>query len=82
MESPFCSVVLGGFNGKCNKWWIGDLNNDCGLELDTLCSLSGFSQLVKKPTNLEPNTRPLCIDLNLSSQPNLVSVSGVHPSPY
>ena len=48
--SPFRSVVLGDFNGKCNKWWIGDLNDHCGLELDTLCSLSGLSQLVKEPT--------------------------------
>ena len=38
MESPFCSVVLGDFNSRCSK---------CCLELDTLCSLSGFSQLVK-----------------------------------
>ena len=82
MESPFCSVVLGDFNGKCNKWWIGDFNDHCGLQLDTLGSLSAFSQLVKEPTNLEPNKRPSCIDLIFSSQPNLVSDSGVHPSLY
>ena len=65
-----------------NKWWIGDLNDYCGLQLDTLCTLSGFSQLVKEPTNLEPNKRPSCIDLIFSSHPNLVSDSGVHPSLY
>ena len=82
MESPFCSVVLRDFNGKCNKWWIGDSNDHCGLELDTLCSLAGFSVLIKEPTNLEPNKRPSCIDLIFSSQQNLVSDSGVHPSLY
>ena len=81
-ESPFCSVVLGDFNGKCNKWWIGDLNDHCGRHLGRLGSLSGFSQLVKQPTNLEPNKRPSCIDLIFSSQPNIVSDSGVHQIIY
>ena len=79
MESPFCSVVLGDFNGKCNEWWIGDLNDHCGLQLDTLCSLPGSSQLAKEPTNLEPNLT-FVIHSIFSSQPNLVSGSAVHPS--
>ena len=43
-------------------------------------SLSGFTQLITKPTNFEPNKRETCIDLIFSSQPNLISESGVHPS--
>ena len=82
MESPFCSIVLGDFNAKCNKWYVGDPNDHCGLMLDAVSSSSGFSQLINKPTNLEPNKRATCIDLIFSSQPNLVSNSGVHPSLY
>ena len=82
LESPFCSIVLGDFNAKCNKWWFGDTNDHCGLELDSLSSLSGFSQLIKEPTNFEPNKRQTCIDLIFTSQPNLVSDSGVHTSLY
>ena len=50
--------------------------------LDAVSSSSGFSQLINEPTNLEPNKRATCIDLIFSSQPNLVSNSGVHPSLY
>ena len=82
MESPFCSIVLGDFNAKCNKWYVGDQNDHCGVMLDAVSSSSGFSQLINEPTNLEPNKRATCIDLIFSSQPNLVSNSGVHPSLY
>ena len=79
-ESPFCSVVLGDFNARCNKWYSNDINTQPGIELDNLFSLSGFTQLIREPTNLEPNKRKTCIDLVFSSQSNLISDSGVHAS--
>ena len=82
LESPLISVVLGDFNAKCNKWLSTDINNVSGVELDKLFSLSGFTQLINEPTNFEPNKRKTCIDLIFSSQPNLISESGVHPSLY
>ena len=80
LESPTCSFVLGDINAKCTNWWVNGVNNLCGLELYTLSSLLGYSQLINVPTNFEPNKSPSCIDLLLASQPNLVVESGVHPS--
>ena len=72
--------VLGDFNAKCNKWLSTDSNNVPGVELEKLFSLSGFTQLIKEPTNIEPNKRKTCIDLLFSNQQNLITESGVHPS--
>ena len=79
-ESPLCSVVLGDFNAKCNKWLVTDINTVPGMELDKLFSQTGFTQLIKEPTNFEPNKRSTCIDLIFSNQTNLITDSGVHPS--
>ena len=46
----------------------------------TKSCLLGYSQIINEPTNIEPNKSPSCIDLILTSQPNLVVESGVHPS--
>ena len=51
-----------------------------GMELDKLFSQTGFTQLIKEPTNFEPNKRNTCIDLIFSNQTNLITDSGVHPS--
>ena len=80
LESPLCSFLLGDFNAKCIKWWNRGNNNECGLKMDILSTLFGYSQLIGEPTNFEPNKSPSCIDLIFADQPNLVSVSGVHPS--
>ena len=82
LESPLCSFIFGDFNAKCTKWWSDGIDNTCGLELDTLTTLLGYSQLIHEPTNFEPNKTPSCIDLIFASQPNLVSESGVQPSLY
>ena len=50
LESPFCSVVLGDFNARCNKWFSGDINTHAGLELDNLFSLSGFTYFAEEFT--------------------------------
>ena len=80
LETPLCSVVLGDFNGKCSSWWAGDTDDACGIELNTLTSCSGYTQLIWEPTNFEPNKLPSCIDLIFTNQPNLVLKSGVHSS--
>ena len=65
-----------------HNWWSEDLGDHCGFELDSLSSISGFTQLIKDPINLEPNKQATCIDLIFTSQPNLVSYNGVHLSLY
>ena len=80
LESPFCSFIVGDLNAKCTNWWTRGANNLCGTELYNLSTLLGYSQIIKDPTNFEPNKNPTCIDLIFTSQPNLVFESGVHPS--
>ena len=82
LENPSFSLVIGDFNAKCTKWWSGGINNACGLELQALSNMLGYSQLIKEPTNFVPNKDPSCIDLIFVNQPNLVVESGVHPSLY
>ena len=82
LESPLCSFVTGDLNAKCTNWWDDGTNNNCGLELYTMSTLLGYSQLINVPTNFEPNKNPSCIDLIFASQPNLVFESGTHPSLY
>ena len=82
LENPFCSFLIGDFNAKCTSWWSNGSNNPCGLDLFNLNNLLGYTQLIREPTNLEPNKSPSCIDLLFASQPNIVSESGVHPSLY
>ena len=82
LESPLCSFVTEDLNAKCTNWWIDGTDNRCGLELYTMSTLLGFSQLINMPTNFEPNKNPSCIDLIFASQPNLVFESGTHSSLY
>ena len=79
-ESPISSLFLGDFNAKCISWWPGGINNSCGLLLNDLLTTNGYSQLIKEPTNFEPNKIPTCIDLIFSNQQNIVLDSGVLPS--
>ena len=82
LEPPFCSVVIGDFNAKCNNWCSDDISDHYGLEMDSLSTCNGFTQLIREATNFEPNKTPSCIDLIFTSQSNLVSDSSVHPSQY
>ena len=80
LETPACSIFLGDFNAKCTNWWPDNENNPCGLELFTLSTSFGYTQLIDEPTHFAANKSPSCIDLIFVSQPNLVVESGVHPS--
>ena len=82
LESPLCSFITGDLNAKCTNWWNEGSSNPCGLELYNITTLLGFSQLINKPTNFEPNKTASCIDLIFTNQSNLVLESGIHPSLY
>ena len=71
LESPFFSIILGDFNAKCSKWF-GDIDETCGLELESLSNYSGYSQIITKATHFQPNC----------SSSYLVSHSGVHALLY
>ena len=67
-EAPLCSIVLGDFNARNKKWLTTDNNSGPGIELEKLFSSTGFAQLIKDPTNLEPNKRETLIDLIFVNQ--------------
>ena len=69
------------FNSKCSSWWSNDINTTEGLNLFSLMSSSGFSQLIHEPTHIQGNSSSF-IDLVFTDQPNFSVNSGVHASPH
>ena len=46
--------------------------------------MPSLSQVISEPTNFEPNSKPSCIDIVVTDQPNLILDSGTRASldPY
>ena len=72
-------MFIGDFNDRNTIWWCGESNNSEVLETNELSSYYNLHQLIKIPTHILPNSES-CIDLLLTSQPSLISGSGVHVS--
>ena len=51
-EFPICSFVTGDFNARNSRWWKNDITNSAGLELDSLASSAGYTQIIDKPTHV------------------------------
>ena len=77
--SPFLIVLLGDFNARMQGWYQNDITTFEGCKIDIGTSQFGLSQIIKEPTHILSNSAS-CIDLIITSQPNLVMHSGVHPS--
>ena len=77
--NPFVTIFLGDFNAKTTLWWSGDVINSEGLDINELSSYYNLHQLINTPTHILPNSES-CIDIFFTSQPNLLSESGVHAS--
>ena len=80
-KQPFLITILGDFNAKSSNWYTGDRTTQEGFQIDSLTSFYGLTQLIKEPTHIT-NTSTSCIDLIFTSQPNLVTHSGVYSSLY
>ena len=78
-KKPFLTCVLGDFNTKSSSWFKNDKSSTEGLQIDSLTSYYGLSQIMNEATHILPNSSS-CIDLIFTSQPNLVTHSGVHSS--
>ena len=78
-SNPFLTIFLGDFNAKNPLWWSGDISNSEGLELNELSSHYNLHQLINTPTHILRDFES-CIDLLFTSQPNLLSETGVHAS--
>ena len=80
-NNPFLIVAIGDFNAKTTNWHQNDTTSYKDLKIDAITSQFGLQQLINEPTHLTGNS-PWCIDLIFTSQPNLVTKSGVHYSLY
>ena len=82
-NNPFLMTVIGDFNAKSKNWCSTDNASTEGTEIEILTSHYGLSQLIKEPTFIINNSKS-CIDLIFTSQPNLVTESGIlsslHPN--
>ena len=70
-QHPACSIVIGDFNGKCSKWCTSDKDNTAGLELDSIITTAGYSQMINKPTHFINESSP-CINVIFSSNTSFI----------
>ena len=80
-NQPACSILIGDFNTKCSKWCSSDKNNIVGLEIDSITTTVGYSQLINKPTHFINGTSS-CIDLIFSSNVSFIRNYGIKKSIY
>ena len=71
--------MLGDFNAKSSSWYDKDATSPEGLQIESLTSFYGFSQLITSPTHILLNSNSR-IDLIFTDQPNLILDSGIHSS--
>ena len=43
-------MVTGDFNARCPRWWLNDITNSAGQEIDSLTLSAGYKQIIDKPT--------------------------------
>ena len=79
-EKPYITLFTGDFNGHSQIWYPDGNNTPEGNELENIFSTLGLYQIIKEPTNFQPNCTPSCIDLVVTDQPNLVIDCGTRPS--
>ena len=78
-KNLYLMVALGDFNTKLISWYRNDSTDTEGSKIDILTSTFGFHQIINEATHILNNSSS-CIDLIFTSQPNLVTESGVHSS--
>ena len=69
-DSAF-TILLGDFNARSKSWWVHDITNNEGTEIESISSLYGFFQLISEPTRILQNSSS-CTDLIFTDQTNLV----------
>ena len=77
--NPDFSIILGDFNARLNKWWVGDTETSEGSQIDFLTTSYGFRQLISETTHLLKNSSS-CIDLIFTDRPSLLIDNDTHPS--
>ena len=78
-NKPFLAVVIGDFNAKSNNWCCREKSSLEGDTVDSITKQYGLLQVIREPAHILGNTLSF-IHLPFTSQPNLITESGVHPS--
>ena len=78
-KDPAFTILLGDINARSKTWWVHDITNNEGTQIESISSLYGFSQLISESTNILQNSLS-CIELIFPDQPNLVINSRIKPS--
>ena len=63
-------------NAKLSNWYKRDTTTYEGSKIDAITSQFGLKQLIQEPTHILTDSSS-CIDVIFTSQPNLVTESGV-----
>ena len=77
---PHLLLITGDFNARFSSWWSGDVDNIEGARLEPIISFYGLHQIINELTH-KLSSPSSCIDLIFTNQPNMITNSGVHPSP-
>ena len=56
------SFILGDFNARSKRWWVGDTQTSEGSQIDSLTTSYGFRQIISEPTHILKNSSS-CIEL-------------------
>ena len=72
-------MTLGNFNATSSNWFCQDKTSFEGDAIENLTPKFGFQQVIKEQTHIL-DTSFSCIDPIFTSQPNLMTASGVHSS--
>ena len=71
-NNPFLIVFIENLNAKSKNWSSRDKSSH-----DLVIAQFGLQQIIKEPTHIS-NTSLSCVNLIFTSQPNLITDSGVH----
>ena len=72
-------MLIRDLNAKSKNWYSPDKSILKENEVENVTAKFGLQQIIKEPTHIS-NTSSSCIDLIFTSQPNLITDSGVHSS--
>ena len=78
-NNPFLVALLGDFNAKSSNWCKNDTTTTEGKAIENITLQFGLHQMTDEPTHILESSSS-CIDLIFTSQPHLITESGVHPS--
>ena len=73
------AIIIGDFNAKLSIWKPNDPDTVEGVEINSMTSSYGLTQIISEATHILPNSSSR-IDLLFTNQPNMITSSGVLPS--